>query len=202
MAQSPLEPTVDETEGEQALLERVRNGDPRAVEALLACYAGQIDRFAADLCGANEDAHDVRQQTLLAAFRGLSMFRGESSVATWLFHIARSFCIKMRRRRTGEPLDWEFLDATALNQPGDEAETPSSLVQHKELIEALRTVLSHLPSSYLQVLQLKDVEGLSVAETARLLGESVAATKSRLVRARGELRRALRSSPQIHMSGF
>jgi RNA polymerase sigma-70 factor (ECF subfamily) len=97
-AASPAAPTppVDPTDG--ALLERARAGERHALEALLERYQAKVYRFGMKLCRDPEDAKDVLQETLLALARGVKELRGASSLSTWLYAVARSFCLKKRRR--------------------------------------------------------------------------------------------------------
>ena len=83
------------------LLELVKKGDAKAMDVLLARHENKIYRFGLRMCGNEDDARDVLQETLLAAFKNLGTFRGDSQLSTWLYQVARSFCIKQRRRREG-----------------------------------------------------------------------------------------------------
>ena len=85
------------------LLERARSGDEAALEALLERHQAQIYRFGMRMCRDPEDAKDVLQETLLAMARGIRDFRAASSVSTWLYTIARSFCVKKRRKSKFAP---------------------------------------------------------------------------------------------------
>jgi RNA polymerase sigma-70 factor (ECF subfamily) len=85
------------TETDAALLDAARRGDPQAIEQLLVRYEQPIYRFALRQCGDEQDARDTLQETMIAALRGLRDFRGEARLSTWLYQIARSFCIKHRR---------------------------------------------------------------------------------------------------------
>jgi RNA polymerase sigma-70 factor (ECF subfamily) len=88
------------------LLDDVRKGDRAAIEALLSRYEASIYRFGLRMCGNEEAAREVLQETLLAAFRDLPTFRGDAAISTWLYQIARSFCIKERRgEHPTEPLE-------------------------------------------------------------------------------------------------
>src|SRR5262249_9071018 len=82
------------TLSDEALLRAYRDGDDSALSALLDRHAPGVHRFSRKMCGDAEDASDVLQETLLAAARGARDFRGGSSLSTWLYAIARSFCIK------------------------------------------------------------------------------------------------------------
>src|SRR5947209_2885021 len=97
-------------QADKALLQRARSGDTGAVDEILARHERQVFRFWLRMCGNEEDARDVLQETLLAAFQNLHDFRGDAQLSTWLYQIARSYCLKSRRRGAGEPERTEPLD--------------------------------------------------------------------------------------------
>ncbi len=183
-------PVMDASTAE--LLRNARAGDRGAVEALLALHEPQVYRFSLRMCGNPEDAREVLQETLVTAFKGIRDFRGEAELSTWLYQVARSFCIKARRRRVGEPLQKDSLDAPEAKQVADEAEAaPDARAHAREVGTVLKAALATLPDHYREVILLKDVEGLSAEEVAEVVGENVPGVKSRLHRARLELRRLL-----------
>src|SRR5574337_1162633 len=102
---------------DESLLGAAREGDRPALEKLLARHQRRVYRFGLKMCRDPEDAKDVLQDTLLAVARGVKDFRGASSVSTWLYTIARSFCIKKRRRSKFAPPEETSLEA----EPGNEA---------------------------------------------------------------------------------
>jgi RNA polymerase sigma-70 factor (ECF subfamily) len=175
-------PTDDE------LLGQLRAGDDKAMAKLLERHAPAIYRFGVRMCRDPEDGKDVMQDTLLAAARGLREFRGAAALSTWLFTIARSFCIKKRRRRVGAPRQWDALwedDASAV--PATDP-APDQRAAERELGAALDSAIAALDPMYREVLVLRDVEGLSATEVAHVLGVGVDAVKSRLHRARVAVR--------------
>lgn len=173
------------------LLRAARSGDSGAIDEVLARHEKQVFRFGLRMCGSEEDARDVLQETLIAAFRGLPEFRGDADLSTWLYQIARSFCIKARRRRAGEPSEKVSLDQPeAQDVPGDEPGSDAG-VHAREISDVLQAAILSLPINHREVIVLKDVEGLTAEEVARVLHEDVAAVKSRLHRARGGLRQAV-----------
>lgn len=183
---------MTEDSREQALLAQARAGQRAALEELLERHEPQIYRFALRMCGAPEDARDVLQETLLAAFKGLRDFRGEAKLSTWLYQVARSFCAKSTRRRVGEPAVHEALDAPGMEQlASDATRSPEAMAHARQVGEVLRAALASLPEHQREVLVLKDVQGLPVEEVAEVIGQSLAATKSRLHRARLALRERL-----------
>ncbi len=177
-------------ESDEALLNRVREGDDQAIAALVERYAPRVLRFGLKLCKDEEDAREVLQQTLLTAARGLRAFRGESRLATWLFTIARRFCVKQRMRGQGA-VQTQPLEGAALELAAPTHERPDQRLAARELDKALEQAIRGLDPSQREVLVLRDVEGLSAAEVAQVLGLSVEAVKSRLHRARKTLRERL-----------
>jgi RNA polymerase sigma-70 factor, ECF subfamily len=179
---------------DRALVEAARAGDPRALDAFLERYQPQIYRFSLRMCRQPEDAQDVLQETMLAAFRTLRTFRGASSASTWLYTIARSFCIKKRRRRQDAPQAMVSLTTEdgrhALELP-DLGPAPDEALERRRLEAALDESIQRLAPAYRDVLLLRDVEGLAARDVARVMGLSVGAVKSRLHRARLTVREGL-----------
>jgi RNA polymerase sigma-70 factor (ECF subfamily) len=137
------------------------------------------------MCGDEDSAREVLQETLIAAFRHLPGFRGQAALSTWLFQIARSFCIKERRgERPMVALDTELVDR---------APTPEASAHAREIGQALSAAIAELPHDQREVLVLRDVEGLSAEEAAEVIGVEIGALKSRLHRARMALRTKLAS---------
>ncbi|MBS2028126.1 MAG: sigma-70 family RNA polymerase sigma factor [Deltaproteobacteria bacterium] len=178
-------------ERDDELLEKARHGDGAALDALLARHERQIFRFGLRMCGSEEDAREVLQETLMAAFKNLPGFRGEADLSTWLYQLARSFCIKSRRKRVGEPATHEALEGDAMSALASEAPSPDAQAHARELGDVLQAAIRALPDDYREIVILKDVEGLSADEAAKVLDEDVAAVKSRLHRARMQLRHNL-----------
>jgi len=172
-------------------LAAARTGDKQALETLLERHQSQIYRFGMKMCRDPEDAKDVLQDTLLAMARGVRDFRGASSLSTWLYTIARGFCIKKRRRSKFAPEDERSLDtdlggeAMRLAAPGDD---PDEALASRQIERALEQAIGRLDPMYREVLLLRDAEGLTAPEVAEVLGISVEAVKSRLHRARLSVR--------------
>jgi RNA polymerase sigma-70 factor (ECF subfamily) len=178
-------------QSDDQLVQAAQAGDRRALEALLDRHQRSVWRFGMKLCANPDDAQDVLQETLLAAVRTLPAFRGESAVSTWLYTIARSFCLKKQRQSKFAPEAMESLDAGPVSEARavpDQERGPEELVAGKQLGAVLEEAIDALAPAYREVLLLRDVEGLSAPETASVLGLSVEAVKSRLHRARMAVR--------------
>lgn len=179
---------------ETDLLEGARSGNPDALERLLELYQRQVYRFGLKMCRDPEDASDVLQETLLAASRTVSGFEGRSSVSTWLYAIARSFCIKKRRRSRYAPSAEVSLEGDAGQEAArltDARPRPDEELERRRLRTALERAIGDLDPGQREVLLLRDVEGLKASAVAEVTGLSVRAVKSRLHRARVAVRTAL-----------
>jgi len=172
---------------DEELIAAARGGDRAAIEVLLGRYEPSIYRFGLRMCGNEDAAREVLQETLLAAFRYLPGFRGDASLSTWLYQIARSFCIKERRGQRPT----HSLDDDVAAELVDPAPMPDARVHAREIGEALSRAIATLPPDQREVLVLRDVEGLSAEEAAAVVGVEVGALKSRLHRARMALRAEL-----------
>ena len=186
-------------DADPALLEAARRGDDGALDALLARHQGQIYRFGLKMCGDEEDAKDVAQETLIAMAKGIRDFRGASSVSTWLYAIARSFCVKKRRKSKFAPKSESSLDDAHAPQVASAERGPEEQVVDRELDRALDAAIAGLEPKYREVLVLRDVEGLSAPDVGEILGLSTDAVKSRLHRARLTVRAAL--APLLEVPG-
>ena len=177
------------TRTEPELIEAARAGDTDAADELLSQHEQKLFRFGLRMCGNEDDAREVLQETMLAAFRSFPGFRGEARLSTWLYQIARGYCLKTRRRSVGEPAELDGLES-ASGVPS-EAE-PADLRTHaREIGEALHAAILALPQSLREAVVLRDVEELEGEEAAKVLGIELAALKSRLHRGRAELRKHL-----------
>jgi RNA polymerase sigma-70 factor (ECF subfamily) len=165
------------------LIDRARAGDRAALDQLLREIAPLIGRFARRMCGREDE--DVVQETLLAVAQHLHAFEGRASLPTWVFTLARTACNRHRRR---EHPSEELEEAVA------ETPSPEQLASAGEAAAIVERALDALPPEYREVLHLRDVEGLSAAETAQILGLGEAAVKSRLHRARAALKEAVAPS--------
>jgi RNA polymerase sigma-70 factor (ECF subfamily) len=184
------------------LLERARTGDRAALETLLERHQAQVYRFGLKMCRDPEDAKDVLQDTLLAMARGVRDFRGASSISTWLYTVARSFCIKKRRRGKSARAEDRSLDTDAAPETrslADPAKSADEVLAGRRVENALEQAIDALEPMYREVLVLRDVEGLPAPEVAEVLGVSVQAVKSRLHRARLSVR--ARVAPLLEIPG-
>lgn len=189
-----------DTTPDTQLVARARAGDLSAFEALTTRYEQRVYSLALRMLRHEQDAEDVTQQTFLSALEHLESFRGEASFATWLLRIASHAALKVIRKRKGlatvslEEATEGADSSDAVPHPeyiADWRQSPEHLVERKEIRRLLDEALGRLDDKHRLVFLLRDVEGLSVKETAETLGLTEANTKVRLLRARLQLRELL-----------
>ncbi|MBO0797792.1 MAG: sigma-70 family RNA polymerase sigma factor [Blastocatellia bacterium] len=189
------QPQVDVTE--QELIRRVREGDKEVFYDLVRPHERALFFVAKSVLENNADAEEAAQEAVLKAFMHIEQFRGESKFSTWLVRIAINEA-RMKLRKEHRVL-YESLDESTADEDGDYwpkdfadwREIPIEALQRKELRETLGKALASLEPKYRQVLVLRDIQHLSVAETAEALGISGEAVRTRLHRARLRMRDAL-----------
>jgi len=180
------------------LVKDLQAGAPGAFERFVDLYRPRIFSFSYGMCGHREDAEDVAQETLLQAFRKLHTLRAPEALNTWLFRIARNACLLKHRKSKFAPereLSLEqFLpgrDADGAPDIPDWSRLPEQVLLNEELGEQLRRAIANLPPKYRMALLLRDVQGLSTAEAAAVIGISQEAVKTQLHRARLAVRAEL-----------
>ena len=190
----PLPSTiVREDEGQ--LVSAAKAGDAAAFEELVNRYERKIFRLGMNITQNKEDAEDVMQEAFLKSFKNLDHFQGDSRFYTWLVRIAvNEALMKLRKRRPNqvsidEPLTND--DDSVFREIEDWGPSPEQRFAQTELNTILNEVIGELDPIFRVVFLLRDVEGVSTEETAQILGISVAAVKSRLLRARLKLRQKL-----------
>ena len=181
---------------ELALVEAAKKGDIGAFEELVRRYDRNVFRIAQHITQNREDAEDVVQDAFLKAYGNLAQFQGQSKFYTWLVRIAvNEALMKLRRRRPERTVsldqDVETDEDTIPREVADWSPNPEQQYNQAELRELLQKTIQGLPSGFRTVFVLRDVEGLSTEETAEALGLSIPAVKSRLLRARLQLRERL-----------
>jgi RNA polymerase sigma-70 factor, ECF subfamily len=192
-----IQPKVDEPVSEELMLvNAARGGDVGAFEQLVRKYDRNVFRIANHITQNREDAEDVVQDAFLKAFQNLAQFQGQSKFYTWLVRIAVNEALMRLRRRRPERMvsldeDINTGEDTIPREVADWSPNPEQLYNQSELREILQKTIQGLPPSFRTVFVLRDVEGLSTEETADALGLSIPAVKSRLLRARLQLRERL-----------
>ena len=169
------------------LLERLRAGEPRAFEQLVITYQHRVFGVALRMLGSRAEAEEIAQEVFLRAHRAVADFRGEARLGTWLYGIASRLCLNRlaspdRRVARG--------DAVLADVPASGLDAAAA-AERAELDAALQAAIAELPDDRRLVLVLRDVEGLSYEQIADTLGVDPGTVRSRLHRARMQLKEKL-----------
>ncbi|MEW6516295.1 MAG: sigma-70 family RNA polymerase sigma factor [candidate division FCPU426 bacterium] len=183
----------DSREPDRQLIARTLRGDADAYDALVTRYRDRLYALVYHMVLNAQEAEDLAQETFVKAYRSLGKFRQESNFYTWLYRIAVNLVYtqskKSSRRRTLFTAALEAGEPMGVHWPS----TPEELAQSEETKEMILKAIHQLDPRFRQVLILKELEGLEVAEVARILSLPEGTVKSRLYRAREDLRRLLKS---------
>lgn len=186
--QAPEVPSVnDDASSDARLVAAARAGDRDAFGELVTRYQQRLFHVLAPIVGSAEDAADAAQDAFIQAFAKLESFRGESQFYTWLCRIALNTAYsRRRRRRPTASLDDAKGNAGA--EPPDPRLTAQEDAMRREEIEQVRTALANLGDQHSKILVLREIEGCSYETIAEILDLPVGTVRSRLFRARLQLR--------------
>lgn len=187
--------------GEDALLIKAfQRGDRRAFDQLVVRHKDRIFNLCYRFLGDYEEANDSAQETFVKAYGSLKAFRLESAFSTWLYRIAVNTC----KNKLGSSAYKAKRKTVSLDNPGPDedrplpveiqngAPSPLDRMEEKERMTHIQTALGALPADFRMVVTLRDVEGLSYEDIAEIAGLNLGTVKSRIARARTELRNKLR----------
>lgn len=200
-AETPASGPAAATAEGPALLDRARAGDPGAFETLVRRYQGWVFTLALRMLADRAEAEDVAQEIFLKAYRGLKRFRGESRFSTWLYAIASHHCLNhlaARRRRpqhdgpgSARP-NPALEDRPALvDRLADPAPRADALLERADRARLVQAELANLTEEHRIILILRDIQGLSYEEIAEALRLELGTVRSRLHRARMEMKARL-----------
>jgi RNA polymerase sigma-70 factor (ECF subfamily) len=183
---------------ETTLVAALQAGDPHAFETLLRTHGPRLLGLARRLLGNEEDARDALQDAMIAVHRSIGAFESSAALSTWLHRIVVNVALmKLRSRRRHPEADIEELlpkfrrDGHQVEPAAPWPEAADAALEREETRAAVREAIDRLPDAYRIVLQLRDIEEMSTAETAEILGTTRNVVKIRLHRARQALRKLL-----------
>jgi RNA polymerase sigma-70 factor (ECF subfamily) len=195
---SPAEAALDP---DRALVDRARTGDTGAFEMLVRRYQGWVFTLALRMLGDRGEAEDMAQEIFLKAYRGLRRFKGASRFSTWLYAIGSHHCLNQleARRRRPRPHGWagdrpdhaEHDPPAAVDRLADQAPRADALLEQTDLARIVQAELANLTAEHRIILVLRDIQGLSYEGIAQTLRLELGTVRSRLHRARMEMRARL-----------
>jgi len=175
------------------LINRFKDGDASAFDEIIFKYQDKLYNLCRHMLGNAHDAEDAAQDVFLKAYQNLNRFKPEASLLTWLYRIAINTCIDYRRKPFFESLfkNSKEGDVFVIDQPSD-SPSPEKLYESKEIGNAIQFALGRLSEKLRTVIVLKEIEGLSYEEISEVLDVSIGTVKSRISRAREELKELLK----------
>ena len=191
---------IDETgvREDSQLIAQILAGSEEAFTVLMNRYEGRIYAFGFRMCGRHEDALDLTQETFLTAFQSLGSLRNDSALSSWLYRIATNICLMQKKKRSREvTVDLELdaylptCDTSGWPNIVDWSSAPEQALLSEEAQGQIQKALLEIPPKYRAVFIFRDMEGLSAAETATILGIQENTVKVQLHRARLQLRAIL-----------
>ena len=180
---------MSEREVDQLLVERAQRGDKRAFELLVEKYQHKLARLVSRLVRDPGEAEDVTQEAFIKAYRALPSFRGDSAFYTWLYRIgintAKNFLVATGRRApTSTEVDAEEAEGYEGSESLHDINTPESLLLSKEIAATVNAAIESLPEELRSAIQLRELEGMSYEEIAKLMDCPIGTVRSRIFRAR------------------
>jgi RNA polymerase sigma-70 factor (ECF subfamily) len=184
-----------------ALIRAFHEGDKVAFDRLVLKHKDRLFNLCYRLLGDYEEANDSAQETFIKVYRSLKKFRFESAFSTWLYRIAVNTCKNklkssaFRQKMKMVPVDNPVSGnrSQAGREIQDESQSPAMELEKKERMRVIQEAINALPPEQKEVVTLRDIEGFSYEEVAEITGFNLGTVKSRLARARQDLRKKLRS---------
>lgn len=181
---------------DELLIRRAQSGDEGAFEQLLLAHQKSVYNLCLRMAGNPDDALDLSQEAFIRAWRALGQYQFDAAFSTWLFRLTSNVCIDFLRKQKRQ--QHMSLTVTDEDESGEEfavpdpAPGPEEQAVHNERRQAVARAMAALPEDYRAVMQLRAVEALSYEQIAEILDIKVGTVKSRLARARAQLRKILK----------
>ena len=182
---------------QENIIARARRGDADAFEQLVVAYRDQVFRLALRMCGNEADADEVAQEAFLSAWKALPNFRGDSRFSTWLYQLTSHAAIDLMRR---EKRQIAAEDITEVSAP-DPGPSPQQQAERSETRQAVRDAMGQLSPEYRQIVVLRFLQELSYEEIGVVLKLPPGTVKSRLNRAKAQLKDILSKSGNLFGAG-
>ena len=182
---------------EQDMLERAARGDAAAFNQLMEQHERRMYAVALRMCGNREDAQDCLQEAMLRVYRAIGGFKGQSSFSTWVYRITMNTCLdELRRKKNRQNTSLDNLRDMGWS-PADETNAPEKQAMRSELRRNLNRAIRELPEEMRAAVVLRDIQGFSYDEIARMLEINVGTIKSRISRGREKLREKMKENAEL-----
>ena len=187
-------------EAVKKLIRGLKRGSQTAFEQLLELYSEKVYHTAFHMLSNEEDANDAAQETFLAIYKSIGRFRAESSLSTWIYKITVNTCINLARKNQKHatvPMEFNAHGELVDLQLPDTAPTPEEAVIGKVSYEEVRHAIDQLGGEHRTVIVLRDIENLSYEEIAQIVNLPQGTVKSRINRARSQLRQIILKNREL-----
>ncbi|AZR73789.1 hypothetical protein BBF96_10565 [Anoxybacter fermentans] len=182
---------------DKELIEMFKKGEEKAFEEIVRRYQKKVYNTIYRILGNPEDANDLAQEVFIRVYRKLHLFQGKASFSTWLFTITSNLCrdeLRKRQRRLkirslSEPI--RYKDGEIEQEILDESMTPERISINRELRDEIQAVIDKLPDEQKEAIVLREFQGFSYEEIAEIVGVALGTVKSRISRARRNIREEL-----------
>lgn len=182
---------------EQDMIERASRGDAAAFNQLMEQHERRMYAVALRMCGNREDAQDCLQEAMLRVYRAIGGFKGQSSFSTWVYRITMNTCLdELRRKKNRQNTSLDNLLDMGWS-PADETNAPEKQAMRSELRRNLNRAIRELPEEMRAAVVLRDIQGFSYDEIARMLEINVGTIKSRISRGREKLREKMKENAEL-----
>ena len=180
---------MSEREVDAELVARVQRGDKRAFDLLVLKYQRKVMRLLSRMIRDAAEVEDVAQETFIKAYRALPQFRGDSAFYTWLYRIAINTARNWQAasaRRPSTPNNFETEDGETFSQIDNlsDISTPESMMASRQIVETVNGAIGALPEDLRKAIVLREIEGMSYEDIAKVMGCPIGTVRSRIFRAR------------------
>lgn len=188
---------VSERDVDRQLVARAQSGDKRAFELLVEKYQRKLGRLLARFIRDPAEVEDVTQEAFIKAYRALPAFRGDSAFYTWLYRIgintAKNYLMALGRRApTSTEVEAEDAEGFEDGEQLRDINTPESLLLSAEIAQTVNATIDELPEELRTAIQLREIEGMSYEDIARIMDCPIGTVRSRIFRAREAIAERLR----------
>lgn len=192
---------------EKNLLKKAKSGDISAFESLIEGYQKKVFNIVFRMLGNYDDANDVTQEVFIKVFRYLKNFKEQSLFSTWLYRIATNTCLDELRKNKNKNIiyidqDIKLEDSDIKRQVVDDNPTPDIIYEKNETSKLVNEAINKLSSEHKAAVVLRDIQGFSYEEIAKILNCPVGTIKSRINRGRKSLRELLENKRELFKEDF
>lgn len=175
----------------ELLIKRAQQGESKALEELIFTCEKRVYNIAYRFMGNEADAYDMAQESLIKIYKGISTFKGESSLSSWIYRLTVNTCMDGLRKRKNTPVSLEYSMEMGVPFEDTFSETPEEQVLSLEKVEDVQKAINRLSEVYKTVIIMRDIDGYSYEEISEYLDISVGTVKSRINRGREKLKEML-----------